>query len=393
VTERVVVVGAGIIGLAVAWRAAATGRRVTLVDAAPASGASAVAAGMLAPVTEVHHGEEPLLQLTVAGARRWPGFAAELERATGQDLGYRRDGTLLVAFDADDKRVLDDLHRLYEQLGLAVTPLRSREVRAREPLLAPRVRGGLYAADDHQVDPRRVTTALLAACADAQVTLVRQRAARVEHDGERVVGIGLDDGGSLGADTVVLAAGTGLGRLAGLPDGLLPPVRPVKGQILRLRTGPGEQLQRTVRGSVRGRPVYLVPRDDGEVVVGATQEELGDDRRVTAGGVRQLLDDAAAIVPGVDEWELVETATGLRPGSPDDRPVIGATSLAGLLLAAGHHRNGVLLAPVTADAIVALLDGTAPPAGTEVASPGRGTLRAHRSTADPGPTRDVESRT
>jgi glycine oxidase len=341
----------------------------------------------LAPGLGGARGEEP------AGARRWRGFAAELERATGQDLGYRRDGTLLVAFDADDKRVLDDLHRLYEQLGLAVTPLRSREVRDREPLLAPRVRGGLHAADDHQVDPRRVTTALLAACADAQVTLVRHRATRVEHDGERVDGVVLDDGRSLGADTVVLAAGTGLARVAGLPDGLLPPVRPVKGQILRLRTGPGAQLQRTVRGSVRGRPVYLVPRDDGEVVVGATQEELGDDRRVTAGGIRQLLDDAATIVPGVDEWELVETAAGLRPGTPDDRPVIGATSLAGLLLAAGHHRNGVLLAPVTADAIVALLDGTAPPDGTEVAAPGRGTLRPHRSTADHRPTRDLESRT
>lgn len=380
--KDVVVVGSGLIGLAVAWRAAEAGLRVSLVDPAPVSGASSVAAGMLAPVTEVRYGEEPLLRLNIAGARRWPAFAAALERATGCDLGYQQGGTLLVAFDADDKRVLDELRHFQAQLGLEVERLRSRDCRVREPMLTPRIRGGVFARDDHHVDPRKVTAALRQACGAQGVTTVPRRVERLEHDGHRATAVILDDGERLAAGTTVLAAGAAMADIDGLPPDCVPPVRPVKGQVLRLGHPDGTQLlSGTIRGIVQGRAVYLVPRRDDELVVGATQEELGRDTRVTVGGVRELLDDAAAIVPGVDELTLVETSAGLRPGTPDNRPLIGRTALDGLLLAAGHHRNGVLLTPITADAVTALLTGDDPPPETEVADPRRESLRSASAAA------------
>jgi glycine oxidase len=376
VTDQVIVVGGGLIGLATAWRAAQAGLEVTLVDPAPGSGASHVAAGLLAPVTEVHYGEEELLRCNIAGARRWPGFAAALEEATGHEVGYQQGGTLLVGFDADDHRVLDELHRFQEELGLDVDRLRSRDCRTREPMLTPRIRGGLFARGDHHVDPRKVTAALVDACRAAGVRFVPGEVARVEHDGHRVTGVGLHDGGHVDARQIVLAAGAAAAGIDGLEPSLVLPVRPVKGQILRLRSRDGYQLLSVaVRGIVQGRNIYLVPRRDGEVVVGATQEELGHDTAVTAGGVRELLDAAAAIVPGIDELTLAETSAGLRPGTPDNRPLIGGTSLGGLVLATGHHRNGVLLTPITADAVVALLVGDEPPGEVAVADPRRAGIR------------------
>ena len=372
----VVIVGGGLVGLSSAWRAAQAGMQVAVVDPAPGSGASGVAAGMLAPVTEVHYGEEALLRLNIAGARRWPGFAAELESASGSMVGYQQDGTLLVGFDADDHRVLDDLHRFQQELGLDVERLRSRACRAQEPMLSPRVRGGLLAREDHQVDPRRVTAALVSACRGAGVRLVADEVVAVEKDDDRVGGVRLRDGGHLPARQVVLAAGAASSRVPGLGAELRPPVRPVKGQILRLRSRDGAQhLSMAVRGVVQGRSIYLVPRRDGEVVVGATQEELGDDVAVTAGGVRELLDSAAAIVPGIDEFLLVETAAGSRPGTPDNRPLVGPSTLPGLLIATGHHRNGVLLTPITSEAVVAFLLHRPPPDEMAVADPLRPGIR------------------
>lgn len=372
VSSDVVVIGGGVIGLACAWRAARAGLTVTIVDESPGRGASHVAAGMLAPVTEVAYGEQDLLRLTIASARRWPDFAAELEAAGGMAVNHRADGTLLVGFDTDDARVLDDLHAFQSELGLEVERLRGQDCRRREPLLSPRVRGGLLAAEDHQVEPRLVVSALLRALAAAGVRLERAAAARLDHDRERVHGVTLADGTSLPARQVVLAAGWASNRLAGLPEATVPPVRPVKGQVLGLRSHDGDPvLGATVRGLVQGRSIYLVPRGDGRVVVGATQEERGPDLTVTAGATRQLLDDAMRVVPAVDELELVETRAGLRPGTPDNRPLVGPTELEGLLLATGHHRHGVLLAPVTADAVAAWLTGSEPDEVIAVADPRR----------------------
>jgi glycine oxidase len=348
----VVVVGGGAIGLAVAWRAAQAGMAVTVVDDAPGRGASWAAAGMLAPVTEVHYGERPLLDLNLASAARWPSFAAELEEAGGRPVGYRPGGTLAVARDADDNAALEDLFQFQLRCGLEVERLRSRECRQLEPGLAPGIRGGVLAAGDHQVDNRALVEALLAACGRAGVRLVEGHVAELAVEGGRVTGVVLVGGERQAAGTVVLAAGCWSGRVGGLAAEVLPPVRPVKGQLLYLR-GPADRP--LCSRNVRGLEVYVVPRGDGRVVVGATVEEQGFDTQVTAGAVHDLLRAALELLPDVAELELAETVVGLRPGSPDNAPMLGPAGPGGLVVATGHYRNGILLTPVTADAIAELL--------------------------------------
>ncbi|WP_093803592.1 glycine oxidase ThiO [Streptomyces sp. Wb2n-11] len=358
-SSDVLVVGGGIIGLVTAWRAAQRGLRVAVADPQPGGGAAQVAAGMLAAVTELHYGEQTLLGLNLASAERYPAFVAELEAASGQATGYRSCGTLAVALDTDDRAHLRELHALQRRSGLASEWLTGRECRRLEPMLAPGVRGGLRVDGDHQVDPRLLAAALLTACERAGVVFHRGWAERLRVVRERAVGAVLADGTELTAGQVVLAAGSLSGRLAGVPREALPPVRPVKGQVLRLAVPRAYApfLSRTVRAVVRGSHVYLVPRENGELVVGATSEELGWDTTVTAGGVYELLRDAHELMPGITELPLTETRAGLRPGSPDNAPLLGPTALDGLHLATGHYRNGVLLTPVTGDAMAAVLAG------------------------------------
>ena len=336
------VAGGGLIGLSVAWRAAQRGLSVTVVDDAPGSGASRAAAGMLAPVSEAGYGE----------------FLDELAAATGVRVPLRTAGTLVVGFDDDDMRVLADLQRFHVELGLEVHRLLGREVRRREPSLSPRVRGALHVSGDLSVDPRELHPVLLAAAEGAGVRLVRSRVAGVVGEDGRATGLALEDGGEVRAPTVVLALGARSGGLPGTPP---VPVRPVKGQILRLR-GAGGLLDGTVRALVRGRSVYLVPSGDDGLVVGATVEERGFDATVTAGGVHDLLHDAIELVPGVTELELAETLSRWRPGTPDNAPVLGASGMPGLVLATGHHRNGVLLTPLTGELVAELIVSGEPPA-------------------------------
>lgn len=369
----VLVIGGGIIGLVTAWRAAQRGLRTAVVDPDPGGGAARVAAGMLAAVTELHYGEQMLLGLNVASAARYPAFAAELESASGQDIGFRACGTLAVALDSDDRAHLRELHALQHRSGLQSEWLTGRECRRLEPMLAPGVRGGLRVDGDHQVDPRRLAAALLTACERAGVVFHHDRAERLVVVRDRATGAVLAAGTELSADQIVLAAGSLSGRLAGLPAEVVPPVRPVKGQVLRL-TVPAAYapfLTRTVRAVVRGSHVYLVPRENGELVVGATSEEMGWDTTVTAGGVYELLRDAHELVPGITELPLTETRAGLRPASPDNAPLLGPTALPGLHLATGHHRNGVLLTPVTGDAMAELLTTGELPAVARPFAPGR----------------------
>jgi glycine oxidase len=360
-SDGVLVIGGGVIGLSIAWRAAQRGMRVTLADPAPGSGASHAAAGMITPISEAAYAEKELFRLGRESQRRYPAFAAELTAITGEPVGYRQAGTLQVAYDADDLAILGEYEALQESFGIPARRLTARECRREEPMLDPSIRGGLLAADDASVDPRLLTGALLAAAAAAGADIIRQPAAEILSAGGRAAGARLGDGTRILARWVVLAAGWSSASIDGLPAGAAPPLRPVKGQILRLRSAPGGPgsppglLARSVRGIVRGSSVYLVPRERGELVIGATQEELGADTRVTAGGIWELLRDARTIVPGITELELAEAVAGLRPGTPDNAPVLGPSALPGLVLATGHFRAGVLLAPVTADVIISYL--------------------------------------
>jgi len=353
----VAIIGGGVIGLSIAWRAARAGLAVSLIDPAPGTGATHASAGMLAPVAEASRGEEALLRPSLVAAERWIGFARELEQTTGHEVDYARAGSLIVAVDPGDLAWILDLLELQSRAGLPVERLRSRQCRQAEPLLCPGIRGGILVESEARVDPRRVVAALLDALAAAGVRTLRERARGVALDGDSVAGVRLASGDLVAASSVVVAAGCWSGGIEGLPPDEIPPVRPVKGQILRLAARDAAALpRRTVRAIVHGSWVYIVPRADGQVVVGATQEEQGFDDRVTAGGVWELLRDALAVVPGLGELDLVECAAGLRPGSPDNAPFVGPTSVRGLVVATGHHRNGVLLAPLTADLVVELLD-------------------------------------
>jgi glycine oxidase len=328
---------------------------------------------MLGPVSEVQFGEEALLELNLAAARAWPAFATELESVLGgRSIGYRRSGTLVVAAEPGDAAIAADLHAFQGSLGLESEWLEPRRARELEPGLAPGIRAGLWAPGDHQVDNRRLMIGLLEAAGSAGATIRRAAVAGIVTAGGRVTGVRLSDDTVLDAPTVVLAAGCHSASVAGLPGHASPPVRPVKGQIMRL-FGPTTPpvLSRIVRGVVHGASVYLVPRADGEVVVGATVEERGFDDTVTAGALYELLRDAHRVVPGVTELVVGETMAALRPGSPDNAPIVGPTDVDGLVVATGHYRNGILLAPVTADAVVDLVTGSGLPSSMACFAPGR----------------------
>ena len=355
----VVVIGAGVIGLATAWRLTDRGLSVVLVDPAPGTGASWTAAGMLAPVTELHYGEAPLLALNLESARRYVAFAAELTERTGIDVGYRPCGTVTAAWDGADLTDVRALADFAASLGEPGEMLTGRELHALVPGIAPGLPGGFYASGDHQVDNRRLVEALLAVTSGV-VTYHRRVVELLGADG-RAGGVLLEDGTRLDASYVVLAAGAWSGAIAGLAPDLLPPVRPVKGQTLRLRAGRGSVPDLTVRAAVRGTPVYVVPRAGGEVVVGASSEEAGFDVRPRAGAMYELLRDAQSVLPGLSEAEFVDVSTGLRPGTPDNAPLLGPTRMPGLIAATGHYRNGILLTPITADVIASVIvDGVMP---------------------------------
>jgi glycine oxidase len=384
-TVDLAVLGGGIVGLSVAWRACARGISVTLLERGRiGEGATNVAAGMLAPVAEVEFGPagRRVLELGLRSARMWPSFAAELEQASEIDVGLRRGGTLVVARDEDEARELERQLVFRESLGLRVSRLRASEAREREPALAATVRLALHAPEDHSVDPRNVVAALRCACERAGVQLREHTPAlgvELDASGERVLGVRVSrvrsrdafsadlgvgegaDGDFFGEDgsydvvqarEVVVAMGAWSGDLAGLPAGAGVPVRPVKGQIVRLRDPAGPGL---LGGVVRYEGGYIVPRGDGRYVLGATVEERGFDPHPTAGGVRELLRDAHELVPGVSELQIEELCVGYRPGTPDNAPLIGPGAVDGLTWATGHHRNGILLAPLTAELVVASL--------------------------------------
>jgi glycine oxidase len=349
-----VIAGAGVIGLACAWRAARDGAKVAVVDrAAPAAGATRVAAGMLAPIGEVDFGEDRLLAMTTEAAGLYPEFVAELERATGLEVGYSRCGALHVALDRDEAAVLRRTRDLQSSLGFETEWLSPRECRRLEPGISPSLHGGIHVAGDAVVDPRALAEALLAAASAEGVEVIS--GCEIERGliaGGRIEGVATERG-ELRAASVVLATGAWSGQAPWLPPEARPPVRPVKGQALELAGAGGSICERIVASE----RVYLVPRDDGRLIVGATMEEQGFDTRVTAGGVHELLREAYRLLPEVAELELIDAAAGLRPGTPDNVPIIGPGELEGLIVATGHHRNGVLLTPLTAERVGRLLSG------------------------------------
>ena len=355
----VLVIGAGVIGLGVAWRLAQRGAAVTVFDrAAAGSGASHAAAGMLAVCAEAEPGEENLVALGRQSQALWPEFAAEVEAVSGASVELRREGTLIVALTADDQARLQHHLVFQHSLGLPVEWISAREARRREPHLGS-LTGAVWSPEDHQVDNRKLVAALKVACSAVGVGIrEHQPVQRILIANGRVTGAELADGSPHRADVVVLAAGAWSRGIEGLPGPLRPPVRPVKGQMLAL------QMQHSLRVEhvVWGPNVYMAPRLDDRLIIGATVEEKGFDASITAGGVLALLHAAWRVFPAIEELPVAEIWAGHRPGSRDDAPILGYGPVDGLVYATGHHRNGILLAPVTADAIARLvLDGIVDP--------------------------------
>jgi glycine oxidase len=347
---RVAIVGGGVIGLAVGWRLAQAGCTVSIYErGTPGRGASWAAAGMLAPQIEAEPGEQALLGLMLESQKLWPAFHAEIERAGGRPVPYRREGTLSIALDRDDAEAGRRAQEFQRSLGLSTQWLNAAQVRAREPHLHPDVRGGIFSPHDHAVDNRALTLALITAFRSAGGAL-QENAAVDEVTVSNGRAIGLVVGGeAAAADVVVIAAGAWSRTLPGLPLEARPPVSPLKGQMLALQM---DQRAPLLSHVVWAPGIYMVPRDDGRLILGATMEEKGFDPHLTAGGMLELLRAAWEALPGIDELPILEQWVGFRPTSTDDAPILGPTSVEGLVMATGHHRNGIQLAPITA-AIVA----------------------------------------
>ena len=350
----VAIIGAGVIGLAIAWRLAARGVAVRIFDrGAAGAGASHAAAGMLAACAEAEPGEEALVALGRESQARWPAFAAELLAASGIDVELRPEGTLLLALTADDQARLTHLLVFQQKLGLPLQWISAADTRRREPHLAGKLAGAVFSPEDTQVDNRKLVAALRVAAQAAGASVSEHQPVRaISSRGGRVDGIILGDGTKVPADVVVLAAGAWARSIEGVDPKLRPPVRPIKGQMLALRMNPAAPLLSHV---VWAPGAYLVPRRDGRLLVGATVEEKGYDTSLTAGGILTLLEAAWRAVPAIEELAIDEMWVGHRPGSRDDAPILGAGPIDGLIYASGHHRNGILLAPITADAIVRLV--------------------------------------
>jgi glycine oxidase len=364
--RSVAIIGAGVVGLGIAWRLAARGVNVSVFDrGAAGSGATHAAAGMLAACAEAEPGEEALVALGRKSQARWPSFAEELKQASGVDVELRREGTLVIALTADDQARLFHHLEFQRRLDLPLQWISAAETRKREPHLAGKLAGAVFAPEDHQVDNRKLAVALLVAARAAGAGIHEHTpVTTIASHGRRVDGVVLADGTRYAADVVVLAAGAWsrsiASSIAGLAPQALPPVRPIKGQMLALRMDSAAPL---VTHVIWGPGIYMVPRLDGRLIMGATVEEKGFDTTLTAGGLLTLLEAAWRAIPAIEELPIDEMWVGHRPGSRDDAPILGPGPLDGLIYATGHHRNGILLAPVTADAIARLvLHGTLDPA-------------------------------
>lgn len=362
--KRTVIVGGGVIGLSAALAAAESGHRVTVIDPAidnhaESSGGSWMAGGMLAPVTEAWFGEEARLALDIAALKAWPAFATKISRTAGQDLVINTAGTIQIALDIDDARDLERVRNFQNSMGLKAEALSRDQLLDIEPLLSPQVVAGSLISTDLSVDNRALVDTLKLACAHSGIEFIPQQVRRMTQVADRVTVVGTADG-EFPCDDLVIAAGAWSSEILKMistdSEHSIPVIRPIRGEILRLKSEI-TALRHTLRAHVHGFHVYLVPRANGEVVVGATQFERGFDARPTAGGVYELLRDARELLPYVKEMEFLEARVGLRPGSPDNAPIIDRVpGVANVILATGHYRNGILLTSIAGDLIAALID-------------------------------------
>ena len=375
--QRIVIIGGGVIGLSAALAAIEFGHHVTVIDPlienhALGAGASWMAGGMLAPVTEAWFSEEARLALDITALKAWPAFADKVSQISGRKLAINTAGTIQIALDIDDARDLERVRTFQNSMGLKAEALSRDQLLELEPLLSPRVVAGSLISTDLSVDNRAFVETLKLACKKSGVHLIPSRVVGMTKANDHMIGIE-SSAGYYECDEVVIAAGAWSGEFLKMinMDGSMPAIRPIRGEILRLKSDI-PALRHTLRAQVHGFQIYLVPRENGEVVVGATQLERGFDVRPTAGGVYELLRDACELLPYVKEMEFLEVGVGLRPGSPDNAPIIDhVPGINNVILATGHYRNGILLSSIAGDVIAALINRSQLPGDAHLVSLGR----------------------
>lgn len=352
VERPVVIVGGGVIGLATGWTLVREGVPVTLFERDRAGrGTSWLAAGMLAPDAEIGFEERELYNLSRESLRRWPDFAREVEAASGADVDYRDEGTLIVADDRDSAESIRRLYEFQQAQGLDVEWLTGDAAREIEPFLAPRLSAAIFAPSDHQVDNRKLLEALRTAFQQDGGTLHEETPVQAIVPDAEAPAVTTAEGHRVEASHVVVAAGVWSRQIDGIEPEQRPSVRPVKGQMMELQMKRPFGLEHVVRGP----DAYLAPKSSGRLLIGATSEEMGFDTTVTAGGLYDLLEGAWEVVPGIYDLPMNDTWAGLRPASRDHAPVLGAAPAPGVVYATGHYRHGVLLTPVTAQEIARLV--------------------------------------
>lgn len=381
-SSSLTIIGGGMVGLAVAYEAASRGLSVTVLERdRVAGGAGHAAAGMLAPASEAEACDQALTDFALESCRRYPDFVSRLERDSGLSCGYRREGSLLVALNRDHAEELDRLAAFQRRFGLHVELLSAAEILDREPAVSSKAVGGLFAPDDRQVNPRQLQKALFTALRSLGANVIQHaRVTGVETSGGRVSSVSYVRAGEeheVRTGNVVLASGAWIAGLP-IPAARALPMRPIKGQILRLQGPP------LVAHVLRSPDVYIVPRESGELVVGATAEDMGFDERRTAGAALELLREASRLLPGIAELDVSEHTVGFRPALRDALPAIGPAGPAGMFVATGHYRHGVMLSPATAELLMDwIVDGAVSPLLTAfepsrfalTASPVRGGMR------------------
>ena len=349
-SSRIIIVGAGVIGLSIAWRLARENTRdeILLLDANRAGeGTSRVSAGMIAPIAEAGFEDPHFIKFARLSRERYRAFVSEVSRDADMPVVLGEEGSIIVAIHRDDVEAMRRVYEHRRHADLPVEWLTGSEAREMEPTLTPRVSAAMWIAYDGQVNPRALLPALVRACNRRGVEVRESaRVQRIVINDETVAGVELD-GETITADTVVVCAGAWSGTIDGMPADVVPQVRPIRGQILRLTRTTDFAMKHVVRGP----RAYLLPKDDGTVVVGATQEEAGFDATPTAGGIKTILENAWEMVPSIYDLPIERVEVGLRPGTRDHLPLVGATRIHGLIMATGHFRHGILFAPTTADAV------------------------------------------
>ena len=349
-SSRIIIVGGGVIGLSIAWRLARENTRdeILLLDANRAGeGTSRVSAGMIAPIAEAGFEDPHFIKFARLSRERYRAFVSEVSRDADMSVVLGEEGSIIAAIHRDDVEAMRRVYEHRRHADLPVEWLTGSEAREMEPTLTPRVSAAMWIAYDGQVNPRALLPALVRACNRRGVEVRESaRVQRIIINDETVAGVELD-GETISAATVVVCAGAWSGTIEGMPADVVPQVRPIRGQILRLTRTADFAMKHVVRGP----RAYLLPKDDGTVVVGATQEEAGFDATPTAGGIKTILENAWEMVPSIYDLPIERVEVGLRPGTRDHLPLVGATRIHGLIMATGHFRHGILFAPTTADAV------------------------------------------